>query len=99
MPERAPKMYGFIFGFQRLVWCPKWTPASRSDFMERTAMYRLLSRDGLSRPSLAVAIAPPGLCPPLVGGGILRDSEGQPPDTRTQSVCISLGMLPGGAVL
>src|ERR1700683_1438372 len=22
-------MKGFIFGFQRLVWCPKWTPASR----------------------------------------------------------------------
>src|SRR5918911_1211296 len=30
MPFRAPKMYGFIFGFQRLVWCPKWTPASSS---------------------------------------------------------------------
>src|SRR3982751_1492753 len=30
MPLRAPKMYGFIFGFQRLVWCPKWTPASSS---------------------------------------------------------------------
>src|SRR5438309_11866813 len=30
MPLRAPKMYGFIFGFQRLVWWPKWTPASRS---------------------------------------------------------------------
>src|SRR6266404_6303967 len=28
MPFRAPKMYGFIFGFQRLVWWPKWTPAS-----------------------------------------------------------------------
>src|SRR3954468_1350841 len=23
-------MYGFIFGFQRLVWCPKCTPYSRS---------------------------------------------------------------------
>ena len=30
IPLRAVKMYGFIFGFQRLVWCPKWTPASRS---------------------------------------------------------------------
>src|SRR5436190_23104382 len=28
MPLRAPKMKLFIFGFQRLVWCPKWTPAS-----------------------------------------------------------------------
>src|SRR6478752_4835323 len=27
---RSPKMYGFIFGFQRCVWWPKWTPASRS---------------------------------------------------------------------
>src|SRR5437867_12161807 len=26
-------MYSFIFGFQRLVWCPKWTPASSSSFM------------------------------------------------------------------
>src|ERR671926_246295 len=33
MPLRAPKMYGFIFGFQRFVWCPKWTPASSSCFM------------------------------------------------------------------
>src|SRR6185436_16026103 len=28
MPLRSPKMYSFIFGFQRLVWCPKCTPAS-----------------------------------------------------------------------
>src|SRR5947209_7439881 len=25
-------MNGFIFGFQRLVWCPKWTPASSNSF-------------------------------------------------------------------
>ena len=30
MPLRSAKMYGFIFGFQRRVWCPKWTPASSS---------------------------------------------------------------------
>src|SRR5256885_16067514 len=30
MPFRAPKMYGFIFGFHRLVWWPKCTPASSS---------------------------------------------------------------------
>src|SRR4029453_1184833 len=23
-------MNGFIFGFQRFVWCPKWTPASKN---------------------------------------------------------------------
>src|SRR6476469_8252570 len=33
MPLRLPKMYGFIFGFQRRVWCPKWTPASSSSFI------------------------------------------------------------------
>ena len=27
MPLRSVKMYGFIFGFQRRVWWPKWTPA------------------------------------------------------------------------
>src|SRR6185369_14553373 len=26
-------MYGFIFGFQRRVWCPKWTPASSNSFI------------------------------------------------------------------
>ena len=30
MPLRSAKMNGFIFGFQRRVWCPKWTPASSS---------------------------------------------------------------------
>src|SRR5690606_32266060 len=30
MPLRSVKMYGFIFGFHRLAWCPKWTPASSS---------------------------------------------------------------------
>src|SRR5579862_3307657 len=33
MPFRSPKMYSFIFGFQRRVWWPKWTPASRSSFI------------------------------------------------------------------
>ena len=27
------KMYDRILGFQRLFWCPKWTPASSRDFM------------------------------------------------------------------
>jgi hypothetical protein len=33
MPFRSPKMNSFIFGFQRFVWCPKWTPASSSSFI------------------------------------------------------------------
>ena len=28
MPLRSPKMYGFMRGFQRWVWWPKWAPAS-----------------------------------------------------------------------
>ena len=32
MPFRSPKMYSFIFGFQRFVWWPKWTPASSRSF-------------------------------------------------------------------
>src|SRR4051794_32767385 len=30
MALRFSKMNGFIFGFQRFVWWPKWTPASSS---------------------------------------------------------------------
>ena len=33
MPFRSPKMYSFIFGFQRLTWWPKWTPASSNSFI------------------------------------------------------------------
>src|SRR5207253_9972032 len=29
IPLPAVMMYRFIFAFHRLVWCPKWTPASR----------------------------------------------------------------------
>ena len=35
MPPRSPKMKRRIFGFQRRVWWPKWTPASRSSRMLR----------------------------------------------------------------
>src|SRR5438105_9609926 len=41
MPDRSVKMKRRIFGFQRRVWWPKWTPASSSSRMETTAM-RLL---------------------------------------------------------
>ena len=30
IPLRSAKMNGRIFGFQRRVWWPKWTPASSS---------------------------------------------------------------------
>jgi hypothetical protein len=38
MPLRSPWMNRFILGFQRRVWCPKWTPASSSCFMVTTAV-------------------------------------------------------------
>ncbi|GAA0209246.1 hypothetical protein GCM10008944_29110 [Cytobacillus oceanisediminis] len=38
MPLRSVKMKRFIFGFQRRVWCPKWTPLSSSSRMVTTAM-------------------------------------------------------------
>src|SRR5688572_389929 len=36
MPPRSEKMKRRIFGFQRRVWWPKWTPASRSSRMVTT---------------------------------------------------------------
>src|SRR4051794_21997194 len=41
MPLRSVMMKRFIFGFQRRVWCPKWTPLSRSWRMVTTAMVLL----------------------------------------------------------
>jgi hypothetical protein len=38
LPERSVRMKRFIFGFQRRVWCPKWTPLSSSWRMVTTAM-------------------------------------------------------------
>src|SRR4051812_3923681 len=38
MPLRSVKMNRFIFGFQRRVWCPKWTPLASSCFMLTTAI-------------------------------------------------------------
>ncbi|GIG37838.1 hypothetical protein Cpa01nite_32190 [Cellulomonas pakistanensis] len=38
MPLRSVKMKRFILGFQRRVWCPKWTPLSSSWRMVTTAM-------------------------------------------------------------
>src|SRR6185369_7386750 len=43
MPFRSPKMYSFIFGFQRFVWWPKCTPASSSSFIAIAANLALLT--------------------------------------------------------
>ena len=39
---RSPKMKGDIFGFQKRVWWPKWTPASSICRMDTLAMSKLL---------------------------------------------------------
>src|SRR6185437_14124200 len=38
MPLRSPNKNFFILGFQRLVWCPKWTPASNNSLIATTPM-------------------------------------------------------------
>src|SRR5262249_16053186 len=37
MPFLSPKIYSFIFGFHRLTWWPKCTPASSSSFIVTVA--------------------------------------------------------------
>src|SRR5277367_6058724 len=39
---RSPKMNGAIFGFQKRVWCPKWTPASSICRMDTLVIKKLL---------------------------------------------------------
>ena len=43
IPDRSPWINLCIFGFHRLVWCPKWTPASSNCFILTTAMSCFLS--------------------------------------------------------
>src|SRR2546430_11010583 len=63
MPLRSVKMKRFIFGFQRRVWCPKWTPLSRSWRIVTTAMVVLLlsaPSAGVPRPERSRFLAPAG---------------------------------------
>ena len=70
MPPRSAKMKRRIFGFQRRVWWPKWTPASSSSRMETTDI-RFLSL-GFGRfagerrvePAFRRPAPPPGRCSP-----------------------------------
>src|SRR5438876_867131 len=60
MPFRSPKMYSFIFGFQRFVWWPKCTPASRRSFIAVAAKQPPLAfteLEALARASHAVLLA------------------------------------------
>src|SRR3990167_8000174 len=49
MPFRSPKMYSFIFGFQRFVWWPKCTPASSRSFIAIAAKRPPRNRSGEGR--------------------------------------------------
>src|SRR6187401_3785731 len=49
MPFRSMKMYFFIFGFQRRVWWPKWTPASSRSFIA-TSLITLSFGSSSARP-------------------------------------------------
>src|SRR5450756_1413416 len=49
MPLRSPKMYSFIFGFQRFVWWPKCTPASSRSFIAIAANRPPRNRSGDGR--------------------------------------------------
>ena len=52
IPLRSAKMYFFIRGSQRLVWCPKWTPDSSRFFIVTTAKVVLLLMRPYAAPSL-----------------------------------------------
>src|SRR6476661_10690736 len=62
MPLRLPKMNFFIFGFHLFVWCPKWTPASSSSFIEiETRKHLLFPPDSAGAvPTLSLAELEPG---------------------------------------
>src|SRR5579875_2533005 len=77
MPLRSQKMNRFIFGFQRRVWWPKWTPASSNCLMVTTAIrnvtpsHRLRVQPGASARAFSGAEATVG-----APGGVPRLPKG-----------------------
>ena len=53
--KRQVKMYLAILGFQRRVWWPKWTPASRSCFIDTTAIVCFLQKFSFYPPHCGVS--------------------------------------------
>src|SRR6266571_2830480 len=78
MPLRSPKMYSFIFGFQRRTWWPKWTPASRSSF--------IVTDTKLSSPSRELVLYSPRL--------YALSLEGHQPEPRQWNQVIADFQLP-----
>src|ERR1700735_1782930 len=76
MPLRSWKMYGFILGFHRRVWWPKWTPASSRARMETTDMENLSAISG--PPSLAVPFRDTSM-PAVLAGKLCRARGPNPP--------------------
>src|SRR5882757_5406796 len=76
MPLRSVKMKRFIFGFQRRVWCPKWTPLSSSSRIVTTAMAVLLDVLGYRDHRTAVA-------PDVPARRTTKDRGARPPPLKT----------------
>ena len=65
IPLRSAKMNGFILGFQRRVWWPKWTPASSSCRIETDGTVSdLLFGSFLRGPRRRGPVGPSGLPAP-----------------------------------
>ena len=97
MPLRSPKMKRFIFGFQRRVWCPKWTPASSICRIVMTAMEDSFAVD--SPAAGAGATASGGGCviddPP--GGGPVEQCTGRCPRRSVRHRLISVRLAVGSS--
>src|SRR5688572_23039021 len=63
MPLRSVKMNRFIFGFQRRVWCPKWTPLSKSCRVVTTAMAAFLPCRHVQAPAYGSSAPNPSALP------------------------------------
>jgi hypothetical protein len=67
------KMKRFILGFQRRVWCPKWTPASSRSFIAISATASLPM--GFSPPPASLALANPSPGTPGETAGVCDGFE------------------------
>src|SRR5690606_3825554 len=83
MPLRSAKMNFRIFGFQRLVWCPKWTPASRSCLRSISCIRSIASTMGFASTALTRTVA----------------REGTPTARPAMSVIRPLGSTPSRSTL
>src|SRR5207237_1348482 len=81
------KIYGFILGFQRFVWCPKCTPASSSDFMLTSLVSLPPSTGPLSgRASCA------GCVGALTASNVMADCSGEVKPSEAPSISLFLAV-------